>query len=334
MSWREKEDLGTQLVAHVHESLRLSNDYLLDNVQRGFSWWAGDFNQRVWSDLGNFHNASTLYRLHAEIDFLKGCGHAPEALTALMRYIGEGSLSALVYDAQNDLYKLHCSLYSQYENEAWIRRVFNSAVTLQVCEVRRMAAGFAKEFKMTPATSHHPVKGMRQQPDNICGFQDSLFRPHGQGGSRWLGGEEWEEGRQALRRISSKLQTDNNICLEASFEWPYGQRDIELVVSAVDEHPYLGHGLMFTLTIPIMMADEHKAQTALELNERERAEWNWCHDLGSWCLKNGELAFVCFIPNICYTPGILRDLSHDMAMRASWILDHWHEVARSDWMVS
>lgn len=335
MSWREKEDLGTQLVAHVHESLRLSNDYLLDNVQRGFSWWASDCNQRVWSDLGNFHNSTTLYRLHAEIDFLKGCGHAPEALVRLMSYIGEGSLSALVYDSQHDVYKLHCSIYSEYENEAWVRRVFNAAVALQICEVRRMAGEFATEFKMAPANSYHPTKGMRNQPDSICGFEESFFKPYGQGASRWLGNrDEWEAGRDALRRICENVKTDHNICLEASFDWPYGQRDVDLIVSAVDEHPHLGHGLMLALSLPVMMADVHKAHVALELNERERAEWNWCHDLGSWCLRKGELAFVCFIPNICHTPGILRDLTHDMAMRANWINDHWHEVARPEWLTS
>src|SRR3954465_3171004 len=123
MSWRNKEDLGTELVAHVHESLRIPGDYTKD-AGRGFEWWASDYAQRIWSDLGNFHNSWTLYRLHSEIDFVCACGHAEEAEPALMEVLAEGCLSGIIYDPEKDLYKLHCSVYANDDNQAWVRRVF------------------------------------------------------------------------------------------------------------------------------------------------------------------------------------------------------------------
>jgi hypothetical protein len=333
MSWRNKEDLGTELVAHVHESLRIPNDYTKDEG-RGFEWWASDYAQRVWSDLGNFHNASCLYRLHCEIDFLRGCGHAAEAEQALMSTLGEGSLSAIVYDAENDLYKLHCSLYADNENETWVRRVFNAAVTLQVTEVQRLANRFAKDFKMGHAMTEHPTRGARKMHDPICEFEEKFFKPYGVGVSRWIGVEEWEDGRQALRRISIDVKTDGKLCLEASFDWSYGQRDMTLIVSAVDPHPELGHGLLFTLTAPVLMEDRHKAHVALLLNEKERKDWNWYNDIGSWCIRDGELAFVCFVPNICFMNGVLHDFAHDMGLRANWVNEHWAEIVKREWVTA
>ncbi len=333
MSWRNKEDLGTELVAYTHESLRIPGDYTKD-AGRGFEWWASDYAQRIWSDLGNFHNASTVYRLHAEIDFVCGCGHAAAAQPALMQVMSEGGLSGIVYDADKDMYKLHCSVYAHCDNEAWIRRVFNAAVALQVTEVQRLAQRFAKEFKMSHAMSEHPSHGARKTPDPICEFEEKFFKPYGVGASRWIGVEEWEDGRQALRRISTDVKTDHQLCLEAEFEWAYGQRDMSLIISAADPHPELGHGLLVTLTIPVLMDDQHKAQAAMLLNEQERREWNWYNDLGSWCCRNGELAFVCFVPNICFTPGILTDFSHDMGIRANWVNEHWSQVVKKEWAAS
>ncbi len=331
MSWRDKEDLGTQLVAYVHESLRIPGDYTLDR-DRGFEWWASDYCQRVWSDLGNFHNASTVYRLHAEIDFLQANGHFEDAKPALAAAMAEGTLSAIVYDPEKDLIKLHSSIYGQDENVNWIHRVLNAVVALQICEVHRMAQRFAHEFKMSHAMTEHPKKGGRKTHDPICEFQERFFKPYGANESRWVGVEEWDEGRQALRRISKDVKTDYKLCLDATFDWSYGHRDMALLVSAVDPHPILGSGLLFSLTIPVMMEAEFKSQVAMALNEHERKDWNWYNDLGTWCLRDGELTFFCFVPNVCYIEGILRDFCHDMGLRANWVNEHWNELVRRDWM--
>lgn len=333
MSWQQKEDLGTQLVAHVHESLRIPTDFTRDEV-RGFEWWASDYAQRIWSDLGNFHNASTLFRLHSEIDILKANGHVEKAELELARTMADGALSAVIHDSERDMIKLHCSVYAHYDNEAWVRRVFNAAVALQVTQAPKIAQRFSKEFKMSHAMSEHPRSGARKTPDQVCDFEDKFFKPYGVQESRWVGVEEWDDGRQALRRIANDVKTDYKLCLEAGFDWSYGQRDMALVVSAVDPHTELGHGLMINLTLPIMMEDAVKAHVALLLNEHERSEWNWYNDVGTWAVKQGELTFVCFVPNICYMPGILADFCHDMGLRANWVHEHWGQLVKQAWMLT
>jgi len=333
MAWRNKEDLGTELVGHVCESLRIPTDYTKDE-ERGFEWWASDYAQRIWCDLGNFHNSTSLFRIHSEIDFLHANGHSAEAEVAMMEWMSDTSLSAIVYDKDKDLYKIHCSLYAHDENQVWVRKVFNAAVALQITDVMRAAQRFAREFKMSHAMTEHPTRGGRKTPDQICEFPEKFFKPYGAGQSRWVGVEEWADGRQALRRISNDVKTDYKLCLEANFDWSYGPRDMTLLVSAVDPHPELGHGLLFCLTLPVLMEPQHKAHAAMLLNDRERSEWNWYNDLGSWCLRQGELCFVCFVPNICFVQGVLGDFCHDMGLRANWVYEHWSQIVKPEWMES
>ena len=332
MSWRDKEDLGTQLVAHVHDSLKIPDDYTVDEG-RGFAWWAADYAQRVWCDLGNFHNATTLYRVHTEIDVLNAKGHAADAELSIARAMADGTLSAVVYDSEHDLYKLHCAFYAHYDNEPWIRKVLVAAVALQIAEAQRLALDLTKEYKMAHAMSEHPKKGARKTPDQICDFEHRFFRPYGAGDSRWMGTEEWEDGRQALRRIAANVDTDHKMNLEASFDWSFGQRDMSLIVSAVEPHASLGNGLTLSLTLPILMDDSIKAHVAMLLNDHERRDWNWYNDIGAWSIKNGELVFVIFVPNVCYTPGILSDFCHDMGLRANWVHEHWGELVKQAWML-
>jgi len=332
MSWQNKDDLGTQLVAHVHESLRIPADYTVDEG-RGFVWWAADYAQRVWSDLGNFHNAATLYRIHTEIDVLHAKGHQSDAELSIAQEASNGTLSAVVYDSEKDLVKLHCAFYADYDNEAWVRKVLVAAVALQVAEAQRFAIKLTKEFKMSHAMSEHPKHGGRKTADQVCDFENRFFKPYGVGESKWMGVEEWEDGRQALRRLAIDVKTDHKMTLEASFDWSYGQRDMELVVSAVDPHPILGSGLTVNLTLPIMMEDGIKAHVAMMLNENERSHWNWFNDIGTWSIKNGELVFVCFIPNVCYSAGILANFCQDMGRRANWVHEHWGELVKQAWML-
>jgi hypothetical protein len=195
-----------------------------------------------------------------------------------------------------------------------------------------MAQRIAREFKMSHAMTDHPTRGGRKSPDPICDFEEKFFRPYGAGESKWIGVEEWEDSRQALRRLANDLKTDHKLCLEASFDWSYGQRDMSLLVSAVDPHPELGHGLTLTLTLPILMDSDHKAHVAMLLNEHERNDWNWYNDLGAWSCREGELSFVCFVPNVCYLPGVLGDFSHDMGLRANWVHENWGKIVKSEWM--
>jgi hypothetical protein len=319
MSWRHKEDLGTSIVAFIHESLKVQDRFNLDHG-RGFTWWASDYAQTVYSDVGLFHNMSTLYRIHTEIELLSGNGKADDVEVALMQGMEHATLSALTYDPEKDLFKLHCSVYADYDNEEWLRRVVMGAVGLQVSQAHRTADAIAHALGLRSAKSGHPVAGMRTQPDPMVQAEDRFFKPFGAVPSKWTGSAEWDQARENLKRICQRCVTDNQGCLEADFDWWHASDDacVKLFITTDEPHPELGNGVSFRLLVPVNLIPEMRAHLALHLNEMERKEWNWCHDIGSWTIIGNDLAFVCFVPNITYAPNVLAELAHDMGIRAKW----------------
>lgn len=323
MPWRNKEDLGTTLVAHIHDQLKIGDKYLLD-VGRGFTWWAGDFSQTVVSDHGLFHNASTLYRLHIETEVVKAHGHAREILPQIATLLGQQcSLSAITYHEDSDTFRMHCSVYANYECEEWLRKVLLAATSLQLSEAKLFGAALAQHKGITLAISSHPNAGMREQPDPLTEVESRFIVPAGAGPSRWVGCNEWEEARDNMKRISLKVSTDGATCIEGEFEFVGNSAPIRLSISAEDRHPRLGSGLQCLLTIPSGGGPDVLSAITESLNESERREWNWCHDLGAWCIRGEVLCFECFVPNIAFSPQILLDLSHDMALRAKWLNETW-----------
>lgn len=327
MSWKNKDDLGLTLVAFVHDSLKIEDKYRLDHG-RGFSWWAGDYKQTISSELGIFHNMSNFFRVHTEIELLNCDGQAAQCELPLIEAMADATFSALTYDPDKDMYKLHCSVYACYDNEEWIKRVFLGAVGLQLCEAQHTSKQLAEKYNVNPAASVHPLGGMREHAHPMVEADERFFKPWGAQPSKWLDTAEWEDARQAIKRISLKCSTDDSTQLTGEFEWFHGEpgATVKLIITAAEPHPQLGNGLALRLTVPVNMVAGTRAHLALHINEAERREWNWCHDVGSWCIRRMDLAFDCFIPNISYAPGILAEMAHDMGTRARWLNEQWQHM--------
>jgi hypothetical protein len=328
MSWQHRADLGTELVAYVHDALRVQEQWRID-IGRGFTWWASDFAQSVWADPGVFHNTSSVFRLHAEIELLKGSGHAEQCEIFLSSFMANTTLSALVYDGERDTFKLHCSVYADNDNAEWLKRLFLGAVGLQLCEAHKKSKWLADTLDTAPATSAHPTSGMRNDPDQMVNAVDQFFRPMGQQPSKWQASDEWDEACDILKRFSTKCTGDDQSYLIAHMPWggrssnPLEQQTSILEINGEKPHPDLGNGLHLSLTVPLQMDQKAAAHAALELNEIERREWRWYHDLGSWASQGGTLIFECFIPNTSYVPRALVELSQGMARRAQWVDEHF-----------
>lgn len=327
MSWQSKEDLGLAMVSHVHESLKIEDKYRLDHG-RGFTWWAGEFSQSIWSDLGIFHNMSNYFRLHSEIELLRADGRGHKCELPLVECMGNATFSAITFDQEKDTFKLHCSVYACYDNEEWIKRVFLGAVGLQISEAQHKARQLAGQLGISPATSAHPRSGSRDHAHPMVEADERFFKPWGAQPSKWIDSPEWDDARGSIRRISVNAITDNATRLDGEFEWHHGApgANIRMSVSAVDPHPDLGNGLSLRLSVPVNLVAQNCAHLALHINEMERREWNWCHDIGSWCVRNGELAFDCFIPNISFATGILPEMAHDMGTRARWLNEQFQHM--------
>lgn len=325
MSWRNQEDLGTAFLAQVYEALRIEDHWCTD-YSRGFRWWASDYAQTLSADVGVFHNLCSIYRVHSEIDLLRGKGKADEFEMFMSANMARANLNALVFDATQDTYRLNCTVYVTEENKEWLQKLFLAAVALQVSVAHNRAPGLAQELDTAVAASQHQTHGIRDKPHPMVHAIEQFFAPPGKAESRWIGVPEWEDASDVIRRLALVCSTDGRSSLHAEFAWgedpgpaAEGKTPCKLAVQTDLQHAFLGNGLYLTLRLPINLGDDQEAHTSLELNALERKEWKWWHDLGSWCCLGNDIAFTCFVPNTLYNPKILPELVHGMALRAQWV---------------
>lgn len=331
MSWRQKDDLGLELIAHVYENLKITEHWSVD-INRGFMWWAEEFCQKVWADTGMFQSAQSTFRLHAETELLRGRGRHQQFELALATEMKDATLSAMCFDADRDMYILHSSAYACGDNVEWLERLFLTGVALQVDEAHTIGHDLARTLHAVPATSGHPSHGLRSQPDQLLGAIDKLFKPYGAQPCKWIGVPEWKETEWAMERQSNAFESDHQTYLKAWFPWPISEGLIELEVTTQHPHPVLGNGIDMVLKLPLQMPPERCAHTAMELNNIERKEWLRCHMMGSWGFDEGKLQFECFVPNTSFHDGVLMNTALSMAIRANWVTEQfqaWFNAARS-----
>ena len=145
MSWRNRSDLGHELVGELHDLLRIDDHWLVDQGN-GFTWWAADFAQSVWCDMGLYHNAQTTYRLHAETDLLRARGRPQQYETVIEREMDATSFSSVIFDEESDTFKLHTSVFATAENIEWLKKPFLAAVALQVVEATQIGQYSARGY--------------------------------------------------------------------------------------------------------------------------------------------------------------------------------------------
>lgn len=326
MPWRDKTDLGLEVIAHAHDTLRIADQWRKDS-DRGFTWWVSDFALRIWAEEGFYHNATATYRLHIETDLLRGRGKAEQFEVALEKEMDKTSMSAVIFDRAEDTYRLHSSVFLSNENDHWVRKLFSATAVLQLAEANTIVHELARALHATPAVSEHPISGMRRDVDPMLGALDSFFKPQGAQPSRWLGAEEWRDMERYMDRQATGFECDHHSLLKATFPWSINSSENSTLECTCHEpHPVLGNGLHLTLTLPLKLAAEPCAHLALELNQYERHEWKRSHMLGSWCVHGDFLAFRCFLPNTVYQHDLLPQLALAMALRAQWVDEYFVQL--------
>ncbi|HXH61358.1 MAG TPA: hypothetical protein VNI20_08365 [Fimbriimonadaceae bacterium] len=289
------------------------------NQQDGFTWWPGPLPQRVWTEEGIFRNSRTYYRVHAEVDLLKGRNQRAVLDPFLEKSMDDCAMSCLLYDERTDTYRLHASVYAESEIAHWVCKVFQAAAQLQLQYAYGIVKSACDDLGATPAQSEHPISGLRQDRDpRITGFA-SPFVTQGAEPSRWADKDEWRLVNWAVERQCNAYQKSDGRSSHSNYYWSADcDHTMDLLISCEEPHPTLGNGLHFTLSIPLRMSAKHIAYMALELNMYEKENWLKTHMLGSWCNHEDRLAFRLFVPNALYQEGVLQDLTVTMASRAAW----------------
>lgn len=324
--WRSRNDFGLEQIANLHEALRINDHWAVD-IHRGFMWWPDEFAQSVWSDVGMFHNAQSVFRLHVETELIRGKGKVENLELALASEMSHASLSSICYEAEKDLFVLHSSLYVTADNIELLGKIFLATAALQAAEATSISHRLSTALRAVPAISAHPTHGLRSPVDPILGAVDMFFKPYSGAISKWVGIPEWQDIRRAMDREAAWFDSDRETWMKAGFPFGYGSTS-ELHIDTGKPHPVLGNGLAFELRVPVTLAPERAAHMAMELNHLERTEWLRAHMLGSWGFGDEHLVYECFVPNVVFHEGTMEHLALSMANRATWLNEYFANMQR------
>jgi hypothetical protein len=98
--WRREDDpdVGIEAVNRVFQLWQI-NDRWSVREERGFTWWAGDFRQRVYVDNGREDHDHRVYKLSAVTDVLSGVDpNDPNTNTQITAFNTLSASHALVLD--------------------------------------------------------------------------------------------------------------------------------------------------------------------------------------------------------------------------------------------
>lgn len=328
------DDLGLKVVDAIFSGMMIDKQWSVRH-QRGFKWWGKDFAQNVCADPPFADNGFRVTRLHARTDMLRNVKPSAMNIACLNAMNVQASMSGLCFDVEDsEKVQLVASVYAHEENLEWISALFLLVVAVQAADAEIKAHGLAELMKVLPATSAHPTSGPRQERDDMMNVLSGCVVPRGQGESDWMGND--------FTVCVSMLQEPPCVMASASekgltAEFPFKGLTSLLRVTTDEDHPRLGHGVSFRLTLPTTFSCHEEAQRfALELNRKELVSLNRALFLGSWCDGSSgtpALTYVSFFPNAAHRPGLLPNLVMSMMLRAKWVAeevfgDNWSKTYR------
>jgi hypothetical protein len=320
MERRRRRDVGIAAVERIFELWQVDETWSV-REPRCFTWWAGDFRQRVYVDAGRLDRGHTIFRLSAvtdllrEVDTLKS-GIA-EGLAALNMF---ASSYAITLDQEQRSVSL-CSSVVLHEGIAeWIVLHFAGLAILQVIDAQARAVVYASMIGGAPDSSHHPRAGTRSTHDQMLDLVRGVYCPMGQERSRWIEPGEFQHVAVQLQEAGLLVNGDEvGLCAEVVF----GDRDDSALITVTSDepHPQLGHGVLLRLNLPVSLSEQAAARLAVKLNAAEIG-LTFTHLLGAWCSTEARGAhvpvFVSFVPNTLYRPRLLFNLVTALAGKARW----------------
>jgi hypothetical protein len=319
MSKATSEDLGIQAVEKVFELYGIDAEWST-REERGFSWWAHNYRQQIWSEPGFDDDGIVVYRLCAKTDFLKDVPNNPELPRKLATLSMFATMAAQIYDPRTQTLSLFSSVYIHEQTAPiFVPRLFATSAIVQPIESQIRANMASELLGGEPDSSEHPESGERLIPDEMLGVISKVYRPVGEKTSPWLGSDAFEQAAEFLNRSNSFANAGPS---GLTAEFPFGSETTSMLQAFGDIiNPQLGSGLMLQLRLPVTLSETETAETALYLNFLETSECTLRHMVGSWTVDPSNpktLVFASFLPAILHDEYLLINLSADAARRSLW----------------
>jgi hypothetical protein len=275
-----------------------------------FTWWAHTLAQRVWVAEPREFQGVELRTLHIETDLLADVPMNDSSWARLASVNQFATLSAYVADTTRGAIRLHASVSMTSENWLLARSIALHAMALQMAdayaEAEELAGAFGGRVDATP----HPLRGLRERPDEMVGILD-IYQQRGDGDSPFDADEiaelvhleprPWTMASNQLQRLDADLGFATDL-------------PARLELDASEKHPSLGSGLQMRLLLPV----EPEEAIAQKLNANECVEPD-AHQLGAWCVDPDRgLMFTGFVPAAAHIPGLSRALAYHLSAKNEW----------------
>lgn len=305
---------GLSVVRYLYDNSRVDDRWsVLDG--RGYTWWADDLAQRVWSEPGFDDDGIEIYRVFTATDVVRGIDGDAATLQAIDALNGLSAGSALVFDRQDGAIKSIASMWVHEESRDWVARSFSVIAAIQVAQASQAAAMLSTLTDGEPATSAHPDSGPRSQPDEMLSLLE-MVAADGQGPSGWVG-DGMEMALVQLRVLPVVVQA-NGDATGISLEVPYRETTALIRMDTSEAHPGLGNGMVVRLSLP--GAYGPGPTWAAMRNQQEVDLLTRAHLIGSWVGSASSPTFVSFYPNMLARTGMgAVNVALSMINRAAWI---------------
>jgi hypothetical protein len=275
-----------------------------------FTWWAHTLAQRVWVAEPREFQGVPLTTLHIETDLLSGVPMSANTWSQLANINQFATLSAYVANQSAGTIRLHASVSLTSDNWLLARSIALHAMALQMADAYGEAAELAEAFGGNVAATPHPLRGLRERPDEMVGILE-VYQQRGEGDSPFDEDEIASLVHLEPRPWTMAANEPSRLLADLEFAADMPAR---LELDASEKHAMLGSGLQVRLLLPIE-PDEAIAQ---KLNANECVEPD-AHQLGAWCVDSERgLLFTGFVPAAAYTPGLARALAYHLSAKNEW----------------
>ena len=329
-----RTDVGLEAIEFLYALLQIDDEWSV-REERGFTWWAGDFAQRVWAEPCVVDHGIVVSRVAAETRLVTNARNdaglkdrfvlaqtARPSLTARI-WDGNGTIRLLATTRVFDGAVEHCS------------RLLSLAIIMQITDAQYAGPNIADMTGGQAAISAHPYSGRRPSPDEMLTFVEKIVIPTGAASLPWPA-DDFARARESLDTLGCLAGTSSKTSLTAEFPFYRDARSVvmspkaveasRLEISTAATHPVFGHGLSARLSLPLTNA---RTSQALEFNLLEFETHPLGVLLGGWGLsragapQSSRLTFSAFYPNITAKPGLIVHIATMMALRAQWAAQFW-----------
>jgi len=282
----------------------------------GFTWWADRHAQRVeviGSEAGP--DGSAGYFVRVKTDLVRDLTLDDRAMAGINLLMSTATMLGPVYDAETKVLSLASLVKVHQGIRAWMSPLISVAAMLQIADAHFLSTPIAETTGGTAAESGHPTGGLRARPDELAVGFTPLVAAAGAKPSAWRGAEFRQTVDQHMQGPPALLATCDGNGL--TVEFPYGGRSSLCEMSGGAAHPRIGNGLLLLQKFPVdRMSDADGTRLALQLNVEELDHRPAGYGFGSYCYRDGCIAFTTFIPNAAYKHGLLPNLYFTCAARA------------------